>query len=208
MRAQKLLVATTLVAMSGLSQTPTVGPRASGAKLPSPRAAWSPCPPVLDVCDVLKQYAVLTHVKIIRDNFVEGKVTMDDVSELPTEKAIEIIERTLFSNGYAITQIDPDTVEVTGTGESARSIGIPVISDPKALPTRERLVSFVFGFKYRDAHEMQQIFGMQLSPPRPWTSFIAEPKSNTVVVTERTSVIRRLIDIAVKMDVPDWQKKP
>ena len=133
---------------------------------------------------------------------------MDDVSKLPPEKAIEIIERTLFANLYQITQIDSDTVEITGSGRSARSIGIPVISDAKALPTHERLVSFVFGFKYRDAQQMREFFGQYLSPPQPWTSFYAEPKSNTLLVTERTSVIRTLIDIAAKMDVPDWQKKP
>jgi type II secretory pathway component GspD/PulD (secretin) len=143
---------------------------------------------------------------MIRDNFVQGKVCMDDVSKLPPEKAIEIIERTLFANWYQLTQIDPDTVEVTGTGRTARSIGVPVISDAKALPNRERIVSFVFGFKYRDAHEMQQIFGQYLSPPQPWTSFIAEQKSNTLLVTERTSIIRRLIDIVAKLDVPDWKK--
>jgi type II secretory pathway component GspD/PulD (secretin) len=130
------------------------------------------------------------------------------ISPRAPEKAIEIIERTLFSDGYAITQIDSDTVEVTGTGKSARSIGIPVISDPKALPTHERLVSFVFGFKHRSAEEMRQLFLHQLSPLQTWTSVLAEPKSNTLLVTERTSVIRRLIDIAAKMDVPDWEKKP
>jgi type II secretory pathway component GspD/PulD (secretin) len=197
---------------SGTAQTPSASPAASTAKslpqIPMSRGYEPPCHQVVDVCDVLAQYASLTHLKIIRDNFVTGKVSLDDVSKLPPEKAIEIIERTLFSNWYQLTQIDPDTVEVTGTGKSARSIGIPVISDGKALPAHERLVSFVFGFKYRDAQEMRQFFGQYLSPPQPWTFFYAEPKSNTVLVTERTSVIRQLIDIAAKMDVPDWQKKP
>jgi type II secretory pathway component GspD/PulD (secretin) len=199
-----------LLATSAFGQAPSASPSPPNAKppqSPAPHVYSSSCP-VVDVCDVLAKYAALTHLKITRDNFVQGKVSIDDVSGSDTEKAIEIIERTLFSNGFAITQIDSDTVEVTGTGKSARSIGIPVISDPKALPTHERLVSFVFGFKYRNAKEMQQIFAMHLSPPQTWTSFLAEPSSNTVLVTERTSAIRKLIDIAVKMDVPDWKKQP
>jgi len=139
---------------------------------------------------------------------VQGKVSIAVAGAVTPDKAIEIIERTLFANGYQLTQIDPDTVEVTGTGKTARSIGIPVISDPKDLPTGERVVSFVFGFRHRDAQEMRQFFGQYLSPPQPWTSFYAEPKSNTLLVTERTSVIRTLIDIAAKMDVPDWKKQP
>jgi len=161
-----------------------------------------------DVNQVLLLYESLTHLKLIRDNFVQGKITVAVAEPVTPEKAIEIIERTLFANCYQLTQIDPDTVEVTGMGRTARSIGVPVISDPKALPTRERLVSFVFGFKHRDAQEMRQVFAQHLSPPQPWTSFLAEPKSNTLLVTERTSVIRTLIDIAAKMDVPDWKKQP
>ncbi len=163
---------------------------------------------MVDVCDLLEQYASLTKLKVIRDNFVQGKVSIDDVSGLEREKAVEIIERTLFSDGFSITQIDPTTVEVSGAGRSARAIGIPVMSDPKALPVQERLVTFVFSFKHRTAEEMVRLFAQHLSPPQAYTSFLAEPKSNTVLITDRTSVIRRLIEIAAKMDVPDWKKEP
>ncbi|HKP03882.1 MAG TPA: secretin N-terminal domain-containing protein [Chthoniobacterales bacterium] len=160
------------------------------------------------VSDVLAQYASLTHWKIIKDNFVEGKICLDDISKFPSEKAVEIIERTLFSNGYAITQIDADIVEITGFGRSPRTIGIPVIRDAKALPAHERLVSFIFRFKHRDAVETGQLFGQYLSPPQAWTQSLADPKSNTLVVTERTSVIRKLIDIVKELDVPDQKKQP
>ena len=212
MRVQHILAATALMlGYSALAQSPSASP-SSAAKpsieRPPAHTYSSPCPSIVDVCDVLAKYGSLTHLKIVRDNFVQGKVSIDDVSSLPSDKAIEIIERTLFSDGFAITQIHPDTVEVTGVGKNARAIGIPVISDPKALPTQERLVSFVFGFKYRSAQEMQQLFGQYISPPQTYTSFLAEPKSNTLLVTERTSVIRRLIETAAKMDVPDWKKEP
>jgi type II secretory pathway component GspD/PulD (secretin) len=187
-----LLLAITAVAVAAADHSPSV-------KLDFPNA---------DVNQVLALYESLTHFKLIRDNFVQGKITVAVAEPVTREKAIEVIERTLFANGYALTQIDPDTVEVTGAGKSAREIGIPVISDPKALPSHERLVSFVFTFKYRDAAEMSQIFGQHLSPPMPWFSILTEPKSNTALVTNRTSVIRQLIEIAAKMDVPDWQKKP
>jgi type II secretory pathway component HofQ len=196
----------TLAAASALAQSPSASPSSPVAKT-TPRVNSSSCV-VVDVCELLAKYAALTHLKISRDNFVQGKVSIDDVSGLPAEKAIEIIERTLFSDGYPITQIDQDTVEVTGAGRNARAIGPPVITDPKALPTHERLVSFVFGFRYREAKDMQQVIGQHLSPPQAYTSFIVEPKSNTLLVTDRTSVIRRLIDIVAKMDVPDWKKEP
>src|SRR5947209_281121 len=93
------------------SANPTATATASGAKLPfalpsqpSPRSLSTPCQPLVDVCELLNRYAALTHLKIIRDNFVQGKVSIDDTAGLPAERAIEVIERTLFADGFAITQ--------------------------------------------------------------------------------------------------------
>ena len=66
-------------------------------------------------------------------------------------------------------------------------VGVPVISDPKDVPKGERVISYVFRFKHRDAVEMQQLLGQYLSPPRAYTSLLADRTgSNTVVATERT----------------------
>ena len=133
---------------------------------------------------------------------------MDDVSKLAPEKAVEIIERTLFAHGFTIIQIDSETVQVTGTGRNPRVNGVPMISDPKDLPNNERLVTVVFRFKHREALEMQQTFGQYVSPPNTYTSLIPNVKSKTLLVTERSSVIRSLLEIAAKMDVPDAPEKP
>jgi hypothetical protein len=113
--AQKLIAAVALLSISAFGQTPSPDRSVSAPKppieLPSPRAPSSPCQPLVEVSDVIAQYGSLTQFKIIRDNFVQGKVCLDDIAKLPSEKAVEIIERTLFANGYSITQIDSDIVE-------------------------------------------------------------------------------------------------
>src|SRR4051812_23186554 len=95
--------------------------------------------PNTDVNQVLSLYESLTHFKIIRDNFVQGKIIIVVAEPVTPEKAIEIIERTLFADGFAIVQIDPDTIEIIGVGRNARSTGVPTISDPKQLPGRSGL---------------------------------------------------------------------
>ena len=205
----------TLFVSSLLAQTPSPSPPPATPQrfdhsLASPRQFSSPCGRHVDVCDVLEHYAALTHFKIIRDNFVQGQVSIDDLTTLLPEKAIQIIERSLFGDGFAIIQIAPDTVEIVGAGKSARAMGVPIVSDSNEVPLHERVISYLFAFKYRSAPEMQQVFAQYTSPPQAYTHFVAtDPRgSNTLLATERTSVIRRLIDIAAKMDVPDWQKKP
>jgi len=181
----------------------------SAAAAPADPASVALNFPNADVEEVLSLYESLTHFKIIRDNFVQGKITVAVAEPVTRDKAIEIIERTLFADGFAIIQIDPDTIEITGAGRSGRSTGIPTISDPKQIPTQERLISYFFQFKHADAAKVLQMFAQYLSPPRAYTSFLQPPGVNALWVTERTSVIRQLLVTAEKIDVPPQdQQKP
>jgi hypothetical protein len=119
--------------------------------------------------------------------------------------AIDMIERSFIANGFAIIQLDPETVEIVGVGRNARSSGVPAISDPKQLPEHERLISCLFQFRRADAKAIQQLFAQYLSPPRAYTSFLLSSDAHVLWVTERTSVIRQLLVVAEKLDVPPEQ---
>ena len=125
-----------MLGYSALAQSPSASP-SSAAKpsieRPPAHTYSSPCSSIVDVCDVLAKYGSLTHLKIIRDNFVQGKVSIDDVSSLPSDKAIEIIERTLFSDGFAITQIHPDTVEAKKK-EPPKQQEVPIATSAPSQP--------------------------------------------------------------------------
>jgi hypothetical protein len=156
--------------------------------------------PDTNVREILPLYEALTHFKIIQDYFVQGKITVSVAEPVSPEKAIEIIERTLFADGFCIIQIAPDTVEIVGSKAYVRGRGIPTMSRPDQLPRNERLVSYLFQFKYADAQMVRQIFAQYLSPLRTYTFFM--PAGNTLWVTERTSVIRQLLAVAETIDVP------
>ncbi len=189
------------------AQTPSPAETDSAAKVANrgsdtkPPDRARPCDPIVSVCDLLDQYAALTGFKIIRDNFVQGKVTTNDVSALPKEKAIEMIERSLFANHYYIVQVDAKTIQIVGPGQNPRTVGVPVVTKESEIPTGERIITYLFRFQHRPAVEMQQIMGRYVSPPQTYTSFLASSSSDTVVATERTSVIRALVKIAAQMDV-------
>jgi hypothetical protein len=120
-----------------------------------------------DVREILPLYESLTHFRIIRDNFVQGKISISAPQPVDPPVAIDMIERSFFANGFAIIQLDPETVEIVGVGRNARSSGVPAISDPKQLPEHERLVSCLFQFRRADAKAIQQLFGsVSFSSPR------------------------------------------
>jgi type II secretory pathway component GspD/PulD (secretin) len=183
------------VSAAAAAETPTEGTGGNGVSLQVVNQ---------DMRDVIGLYEGLTHQKVILDSSVQGKVTVTAAEAVSPQQAINLIERTLFADGFTIVQTDPATVEIAGYGKKPGRV--PTISDTKDLPEHERLVSFLFTFKYRNAAEMQKVFAQYLSPPQYYTSFLAEPGVNAVWVTERSSVIRRLIEAMKKMDGPETKR--
>jgi type II secretion system protein D len=158
--------------------------------------------PNSDVADVLHLYEQLTGKKLVTDNFVQGKVNIFISKPLPREDAIKIIEMNLLMNGYALVPAEGDVVKVIGTGRNPRGAGVPIISDDADIPAGDHVISFLFKLRYADPIELQQVLGQYLSPPQTFTSFLALPKSSSILVTENSSVIRALVHIIDQVDVP------
>ncbi len=186
---------------------------ARAPQTPAPVAPASPQPgapqmvrlqfPNSDVGDVLRLYEQLTGKKLVMDNFVQGKVSIFIAKEVPREEAIKIIEMNLLLNGYSLIPAeDTDIVKVIGTGKNPRTTGVPIVSDETEIPDGDHVISYLFKLRYADPTELQQALGQYLSPPQPYTSFLALPKAGAILVTENSSVIRTLARIINQVDVP------
>jgi general secretion pathway protein D len=161
--------------------------------------------PNSDVVDVLRFYETITGKKLIMDNFVQGKVSIFLSRAVPRDEAIKIIEMNLLMNGYSLVPAGGDIVKVIGTGRSPRNAGVPLVSDEADLPEGEHVVTFLFKLRYADPIELIQVLGQYLSPPQSYTSFLALPKSSSILITENSAVIRSLIHIVDQIDVPPAQ---
>lgn len=158
--------------------------------------------PNSDVVDVLRLYETLTGLKLIMDNFVQGKVSIFIPKPVPREEAIKIIEINLLLNKYSLVPAGDGLVKVIGTGQNPRTAGVPIISDESMIPDGDHVISFLFKLRYADPTELQQVLGQYLSPPQAYTSFLALPKSSSILVTENSSVIRSLVNIINQVDIP------
>jgi len=189
-------------------QAPQVAPPPA-KNAPAPAAAAASAPdqmvtlqyPNSDVADVLHLYEQLTNKKLVMDNFVQGKVNIFISKPLPRDEAIKIVEMNLLMNGYALVPAEADVIKVIGTGRNPRGAGVPIISDDADIPTGDHIISFLFKLRYADPIELQQVLGQYLSPPQTFTSFLALPKSSSILVTENSSVIRSLVRIIDQVDV-------
>jgi general secretion pathway protein D len=182
------------------------------AEAPAPPAPANPQPgaqqtvrlqfPNSDVADVLRFYESLTGKKLIMDNFVTGKVNIFLTKDVPRDEAIKIIEVSLLLNGYSLVPSEGDIVKVIGVGKNPRTTGVPIISDETEIPDGDHVISYLFKLRYADPTELQQALGQYLSPPQPYTSFLALPKAGALLITENSSVIRTLARIIDQVDVP------
>ncbi len=159
--------------------------------------------PNSDVADVLRFYEQLTGKKLIMDNFVTGKINIFIAKDVPREEAIKIIEMSLLLNDFSLVPSEEgDVVKVIGVGKNPRNTGVPVISEETEIPDGDHVISYLFKLRYADPQELQQALGQYLSPPKPYTSFLALPKAGAILVTENSSVIRTLARIVNQVDVP------
>ena len=161
-----------------------------------------------DVRTVVQLYQQLTGFKIVQDNFVQGKVTLRIDQPVSRAEAVSLIEMTLMNNGYSLVEAEKGVVQIVGTGKNPRTVGLPIISDPKDVPQSERVISYFFKLRHLDPTLVQQTFGQYLSPPQPYTSFLALPDARGILVTERTSVIRKLIELITRIDAPSEAPTP
>lgn len=159
--------------------------------------------PNSDVQDILRLYETLTGMKLVMDNFVQGKVNIFIAKPIPRLEAIKIIEINLLMNGYSLVPAGDGIIKVLGTGKNARSAGVPIISDETLIPPGEHVISFLFKLRFADPTELQQVLGQYVNPPSgAYTSFLALPKASAIIVTENSSVIRSLVNIINQVDIP------
>jgi type II secretion system protein D len=205
---------TTTTTTTTTEEAPAVPPAQTSPSSPPSIPGTTPVPsdktetlqfPNSDVVDVLRFYENITGKKLIMDNFVQGKVSIFLSRPVPRDEAIKIIEMNLLMNGYSLVPAGDDIIKVIGTGRSPRNAGVPLISDEADLPEGEHVVTFLFKLRYADPIELQQVVGQYLSPPQSYTSFLALPKSSSILITENSAVIRSLIHIVDQIDVPPAQ---
>lgn len=154
------------------------------------------------VGEVLGFYEMLTGRRLIRDANLAGPNLSIMVSgPIPRSEAIALIEASLLLNGYSLVPIDPATSTVLGPGRSPLGQSIPLYADPFLLPQGDVLVSYFMLLNYIAPQDALAVFNAYVSL-RPQGTIVAVPNSNALVITDTTTLVRRLIALQRFIDVP------
>ncbi|NBR69844.1 MAG: hypothetical protein EBT69_06665 [Verrucomicrobia bacterium] len=158
------------------------------------------------VSDFLVIYEKLKGVTLIKDaSLLAGGANLSLTLNQPVTKAeaIRLLESTLLLNGYAFIAVDEKAIKVINTlgGKNPRSEGVFLFTDEKSLPEGEVIASYVMPLTYLSAADAVPIFE-QFITLHPYGSLVPVPIANQVLITENSTLIRRLIDVRQLVDQP------
>lgn len=157
--------------------------------------------PNADVLSVLRFYEQLTGKRLVIDNTVQGQVNIVVNTPMTREEAIKIIELNLILNGFSLVPAEGDIIKVIGSSKNPRTAGVPIITTPEALPEGDRVVSYLFKLRHADPTELANTLNSYIAA-QVWTSVVPLQSSQSLLVTESTSIIRNLMKVIEAVDIP------
>ncbi len=126
---------------------------------------------------------------------------------LSNREATLLLKKAALLSGFVFVP-DPNPglenhdILVLGSGqEKPGGQGTEVILDPADLPDDDRVVSYVMNLKVIKPDEVARVFTTIVGQLGPYGSITPIPNAGSVVITEKTSLIRRLIEIQQEIDV-------
>jgi len=186
------------------SQTPTARPLRSFPSNPSSAVQDDSIPfidfPNTDIRSVLEFYETLTGKKALYDNTVQGNIHVRVTKPVAKVEAIRILETVFSLNNFTLIPGSGDIVKVINTSKNVRQFDIPICSDVGQLPQGNQVVSFLFKLEYADPQEVKTAIDQVIAPTVGITNSVALPKSQAVLVTENSDMIRNLAQIVTQLD--------
>jgi len=158
---------------------------------------------------VLQIYRRLTGLQMIEGQNLSGgpTITIKTDGTVPKAEAIRLIEASLLLHGYVIVPAGEDTVKVLNSqAQNPRSEGLPIYTDVNDLPAGDKVVSFFTNLEHITASEAASAL-QSASMPSAYTVILPVESNQSIVITEKTSVIRQLMQLKSLIDTPQASLK-
>ncbi len=150
----------------------------------------------VDLRVFIKFISELTKKNVVVDDRVKGKVTIISPQKVTVQEAYDIFESVLEVYGYAVIPAGEILKVIPSPDARTKSIETRMRED--ADSPEDRIVTQIIPLKYADPQEVKRL----LAPLIPKNSVIlAYSPTNTLVVTDVASNIRRLMRILKVIDV-------
>ncbi|MEI7929726.1 MAG: secretin N-terminal domain-containing protein, partial [Verrucomicrobiales bacterium] len=122
-------------------------------------------------------------------------------------KATKLIKMAALLEGFVFVpagDIDPDVDKLMFSAASAgpKGEGIGIFDENDALPDEDRVVTYVMTFKFLKPDEAVRVFTTIIGQIGSYGSIAPIANASAVIITEKTSLIRKLIELKAQIDKP------
>lgn len=157
--------------------------------------------PNTPLSQILLVYEDLTGLKIIRDaNVEQATVSIETTGELPKDKAIMFIEKSLLLNGYSFVPAGEGMVKLLAfDAKKPQTEGAPFIESAVDLPETDQVVNFVAILKYLNGEDAVKAID-QVIPRHSYGVITPVPNAKALVITENSNTIRSILALLERID--------
>ena len=152
---------------------------------------------------VIDTIAQLTRKNFIYDDRVRGRVTIVSPSKISVEQAYAVFESVLQVKGFTTVTTPGGVIKVIPIREAKES-NIETVRDERMTPDSDRFVTRLIPLRYIDAEAITATLKPLVSKD---ASMVAYPPTNTVILTDSASNIRRILAILDSIDVETYKEE-
>jgi len=151
----------------------------------------------VDISVFIKFMSELTGKNFIIDRRVKGKVTIISPSKISVREAYKVFESVLEVHGFATVK-SGEVIKIVSSPE-ARTKSIETLMREESRSPDDKVVTQLIPLRYADPSEIKRLFTPLISKS---SVILSYPSTNTLIITDVYSNIRRLMRILKTIDVP------
>ncbi len=152
---------------------------------------------------VIDTIARLTNKNFIYDDRVRGRVTIVSPTSITVDEAYAVFESVLQVKGFTTVTGPGGAIKVIPIREAKES-NIETLRGARTTPDSDRTITRLIPLQYIDAEAITNTLKPLVSKD---ASMVAYPPTNTVILTDAASNIRRILTILQSIDVETYKEE-
>ena len=154
-----------------------------------------------ELATVIEMIAGATGKNFIYDDRVRGRVTIISPTEIPIEQAYAVFESVLQVKGFTTVATPSGAIKIVPVREAKES-SVDTVESYLPPPNRDVYVTRLIPLRYIESESIVSTLKPLVSKD---AAMVAYAPTNTVILTESASNIRRILSILESIDVESYR---
>ena len=149
---------------------------------------------------VLRFISRVTGFTIVKDGDVTGDITILSEKDITVEDALNVLNSALANKGYTAIRTG-NILKIVSIGNAKQDqVRVEIGTDPNKIKATDEVITQVMPLQYADAAELKKDLANLL--PKDRSDLSANARSNTLIITDVASNVKRIAEIIKELDAP------